>query len=131
MFPEKPLCKQLISCLSHGGLCHRQPLDFPLCACQTQAILPQSLQLSILLQFAYESTLPKGLSLLHIVLHYVTHVVIIFLAILLPQLLEQVEMTDRSRRTHLRLTCLKSGSNFNSVTTLGEVLHREENTPSN
>lgn len=56
----------------------------------------------------------------HIVLHYVAHLVIIFLAILLPQLLEQVEMTDRSRRTHLRLTCLKSGSNFNSVSSLGK-----------
>lgn len=86
----------------------RRPLSqtaacFFLCACQTQVILPQSLQLQILLQFAHKSTLSKGLSPFHIVLHYVAHVVITFLAILLPQLLEQVEMTDRSHRTHLRL----------------------------
>lgn len=41
------------------------------------------------------------MSLLQVVLHYVTQVGIILVAILLPQLLEQVEMTDRSHRAHL------------------------------
>lgn len=45
------------------------------------------------------------MSLLRVVFHYVAQNGITFVAILLPQLLEQVEITDRSHQVPMRLTC--------------------------